>query len=127
MTGRTNAVSGCKAIYLGTGQTFNVSGIAGYKKLTEDNFIVEPISISCSGSCMITQTGYEWGAGSPSASSSSSLVKSYNPDTGILSCSLSSDASRTNNDGEGDKAILNIHSDVSSFKVHLIIGKILAV
>lgn len=127
MIGRTNAVSGCKAICLGNGRTFDVSGIAGYENLTEDNFIVEPIAINCSGSCEITQTGYEWGAGSPSVTSSSSLVKSYNPDTGILSCSLSSDASRTNNDGEGDKAILNIHSDVSSFKVHLVIGQILAV
>ncbi|MBE5875643.1 MAG: hypothetical protein E7290_01995 [Lachnospiraceae bacterium] len=127
MVGRTNAVSGCKVICLGNGRTFDVSDIAGYENLTEDNFIVEATCLNCSGNCEITQTGYEWGAGSPSATSSSSLVKSYNPDTGILSCSLSSDASGTNSDGEGDKAVLNVHSDVSSFRVHLVTGQILAV
>lgn len=40
MVGRTNAVSGSQIYDLGTGMSFDVSGIVGYENFTADNFIV---------------------------------------------------------------------------------------
>lgn len=39
MTGNTNAKIGGDIYYLGTGTSFDVSGIPGYQNLTADNFI----------------------------------------------------------------------------------------
>lgn len=77
MTGKTNAGSGAQVFYLGTGTSFDVSNVPGYQNLTVDNFIVDCGTYTVSGS----------GTYCGSCSNSSSLVKSYNASTGILTIS----------------------------------------
>lgn len=64
---------------LGTGTSFDVSGITGnYQNLTIDNFIVEINSFSVGSSNYYKGTGNCWPGGYYT------LVKNYDPSTGIL-------------------------------------------
>lgn len=125
MVGRTNAVSGNQAYYLGQGTSFDVSNYTGYSGFTVDNFVVEPVGLSGSSKA-VGEPGddYDYSStkGEASCSYSSSLVKSYNASTGAFTCSLSASGSKTT--GVNPVATASGSAAISSFKVYLIRGDI---
>ena len=68
-------------VNLGTGTSFNVSNYPGYKKFTEDNFMLDATAVSCTA-------GYWWYNTNlnqeGNASGSSGITKSYNNSSGVL-------------------------------------------
>lgn len=73
MIGETNA-NGSAVYYLGEGTRFDVSSIAGFQNLTEENFIVDCGEYTVSAACSLGGSG----------SNSTKITKSYDADSGIL-------------------------------------------
>ena len=68
-----------KAIYLGQGTSFNLSSYNGYQNFTSSNFLLEPVSFSeqrTSGTVYLENDLW--------AGVQYTLVKNYNPSTGVL-------------------------------------------
>lgn len=83
-------------INLGVGTSFDVSSYRNYQQFTEDNFIVYPVSISGYASAW-NNYGDE---GSADVHLGTTVTKSYNKNTGILTVSgLSQDRSNTTRNG----------------------------
>ena len=75
ITDIANEIRNCNQVfYLGTGLSFDVSGIDGYKNLTVDNFLVDCGTYSVSAACSLGGSG----------SNSATLTKSYDASKGIL-------------------------------------------
>ena len=106
---------GTKVFDLGTGQSFNVTNIyPKYKELTIDNFMITSAS-SCS-------SGWRSDANGPGAirgGGSSSLSRSYNPNTGIANIYLYNSSNGRAEVGGSDSgsATGNVHA-------YLVVGKI---
>ena len=106
--------------YLGTGSSFDLKSLLpniDYSSLTIDNFIVSTISIS-SGSYI----SYAWScSNSPQTYlDGSSLIKSYNNTTGILSLSGLTPRGR----GKCDNLWAYSNYGYPSFEVYLVLGQI---
>jgi hypothetical protein len=106
-----------KAIDLGTGTSFNVSNISGYKNFTVANFIVCIQSFSSSGGANIAQ-GYAQSGGT-SASVSPTINKSYDSSTGVLTVSANntSASNRVNVSGAATQ-FLTASVSVGSISYH---------
>lgn len=115
MDGKTNAGSAGQIYYLGTGTSFDVSGIPGYQNFTEDNFIIDLVSLKCNVS--------SWGVGESSASGSNTSVvnKTYDATAGTLKISGAgiSASARHINGGCGASASTSL-----TINVYLVAGKI---
>ena len=82
-----------KLIDLGTGTSFNVSNQKDYKKFTVDNFF---IGGTPSVSSYFSRTGTDWSAEHGTSTSGSAWIsKSYNANTGILTCCINSSCSHS--------------------------------
>lgn len=101
--------------YLGTGASFDVSNITGYQNLTADNFIV-----AVSG-------GHAYGSThGTSASTSTTITKSYDSSTGKLTIKgyyVSSDA---DTDDTEDGSFYHVNMTINT-QVYLVIGEIITV
>ncbi len=72
-----------KVIDLGTGTSFDVSSVTGYRNFTADNFIITAVPASTSKNISYASSnGYA--SGSSNSSASCSVTKTYNATTGIL-------------------------------------------
>ena len=102
------AINSCNQVYyLGTGTSFDVSGIPGYQNLTADNFIVATTSGVATGST------YE-----VTRSVTTNIQKSYNSQTGRLTVSGTSNSADNNSHPW-------YHVSISiTVMVYLVIGKI---
>lgn len=106
---------GCQVYYLGQGTSFNVSTIRGYKNLTADNFIIEPIGITNKGdfNCYY--------AVNIEVTSTFKVSKGYNAETGIFTCS-----SQINESYYADESGDDSHRDYLNFnvpvKAYLVVG-----
>ena len=76
-----------KLIYLGEGQTFNISNLTNYGKYTEDNFIISNIKSNYAIS------SYTYPA---SISDYATFVKSYDPSNGVLNCYVETSSGKNN-------------------------------
>lgn len=75
--------SGSDIYDLGTGTSFDVSSITGYRNFTADNFIITAGTASTSKNISYSSSnGYA--SGSSNSSASCSVTKTYNANTGIL-------------------------------------------
>lgn len=103
---------GSTVISLGSGTSFNVaSKYTDYKKLTGDNFVVEPINGSASGGSWSISDGLKYGC-----SATWSIAKSYNASTGILSAYMAVSGKIHNGGWNG-----NCFSGNKSVKAYLIV------
>lgn len=84
--------------FIGTGNTFDIKELlpdVEYQNLTEHNFVVEPTNnTSVPNQRLSTQYGVSTGGSNSKGVSSSSyafvnITKSYNAETGILTCGIS--------------------------------------
>lgn len=88
-TGADTVLNFSQIYDLGTGTSFNVSSVSGYRNFTVDNFIIEPISgFSGSAGWNSGPTEKEWYE-SGTFGFSVSKNKTYNNVTGILNAYLS--------------------------------------
>ena len=96
-----NLVTGTKSdsttvIYLGTGNSFNLTSYEGYEKFTADNFIVEVYSGSVSSGHLDRYNGTLSCETSCYATGSYTLSKTYNASSGVLTVNAKvNDASST--------------------------------
>lgn len=127
MIGETNAGSGALVYYLGTGTSFNVSGIPGYSNLTADNFIVEGTAGSASGTCAYGNRKALDGAYSSSTSlnvSVGSYSKAYNASTGVLTISNPTLSASVSGTSSYHSVSGSASAVLGAPKVYLIKGKI---
>lgn len=96
---------------LGTGTSFNVSNITGYKKFTKDNFYIVCTSASGSSSSIGKQNGQWWTPGDgricydmvvnyTGNTASATIGKTYNQSTGVLTLSNMSASAGTSISGK---------------------------
>ena len=101
-----------KVYYLGTGTSYDLSNIDGYQNLTENNFIIEFVSMN---DYVYVQ---KWnGVSVYSGSASVSLSKTYDSSTGKLTIGRISGGLQSSGN-------LTSHSYSISIKVYLVIGNI---
>ncbi len=107
--------SGCQVYYLGQGTRFDVSSIKGYAGFTVDNFILEPLNVTNKGdfNCYY--------AVNIENTSTFSVTKGYDANTGIFTCSAQINESYYS-DESGDDS----HRDYLNFSVpvnaYLVVG-----
>lgn len=98
-------------VNLGTGTSFNVSNITGYKKFTKDNFYIVCTSASGSSSSIGKQNGQWWTPGDyricydmvvnyTGNTASATIGKTYNQSTGVLTLSNMSASAGTSISGK---------------------------
>lgn len=113
MVGATHVNSGGLVYYLGTGTSFDVSHIPGYKNLNEDNFIVGASAMRVSGgggvACRDDLSMSVIGGGS--------ISKSYDASKGVLTISGVSGSAVVAYSASG-------RFDLSNYFAYLVKGKI---
>ena len=73
--------------YLGAGTTHDVSSYSGYKNFTANNFIIELVSATATPSASKGSTANSWISWPSAFDVTTTIIKNYNADTGILSIS----------------------------------------
>lgn len=81
-TGADTVLNFSQIYDLGTGTSFNVSSVSGYRNFTVDNFMIAPLSSGDSTSIGNQNPGQGWYFGGYTAS------RSYNQSTGIFTTTL---------------------------------------
>ena len=108
------SIKTCNQVYyLGTGTSFDVSGIPGYQNLTKDNFIVGASAMSVSGGGGVAYRDDL----SMSVAGGGSISKSYDASKGVLTISGVSGSAAVAYSASG-------HFSLSNYFAYLIKGKI---
>jgi hypothetical protein len=105
-----------RIVNLGTGQSFNVSSYSKYQSLTISSFIIE-LNANINGS-QITTAGCYGGSHPEGVVGSTTITKSYDSSTGILTAYLTLYATTS---GAATTRSFTINGDV---RAYLIIGEI---